>query len=76
MVLKSSIRILALSWRQRSDWGLRVTQNAYFSLITHTKQLLSVTFCDPMAGIGVSFQTDTQKTAAGGQTDMEVEIVI
>ena len=25
---------------------LRVTQNAYFSLFTHTKQLLLVTFCD------------------------------
>ena len=24
--------------------GLRVTQNAYFSLMTHTKQLLFVTF--------------------------------
>ena len=34
--------------------GLRVTQNAYFSLIRHTKQLLSVTFCDATAGIGIS----------------------
>ena len=25
--------------------GLRVTQNAYFSHLTHTKQLLLVTFC-------------------------------
>ena len=32
--------------------GLRVTQNAYFSLITHTKELLLVTVCDDTAGIG------------------------
>ena len=37
--------------------GLRVTQNEYFSLLTHTKQLLIVTFCDKTAGIGGSFQT-------------------
>ena len=30
--------------RQRSDWGLRVTQDAYFSLYSHIKQLLLVTF--------------------------------
>ena len=59
--------------------GLRVTQIAYFSLITHTKQLLLVTFCDPTAGTRVSFRTDA-RTADGrtaeGQTDVEVEIVI
>ena len=50
--------------------GLRVTQNAYFSLITHTKQLLLVTFCDPTAGTGVSFRTDAQRTdSGGGRTD-------
>ena len=77
MVLKSIIRILALPRRQRSDFGLRVTQNAYFSLITHTKQLLLVTFCDPTAGIGVSFRTHGRTAAAAeGQTDVEVEIVI
>ena len=31
--------------------GLRVTQNVYFSPLTHTKQLLLVTFCDTTAGI-------------------------
>ena len=40
-----------------------------------------VTFCDPTAGIGVSFRThgrtaDGRTTAAEGQTDVEVEIVI
>ena len=51
VVLKSSIRTSASPRRQRSHLGLRVTQNAYFSLLTHTKQLLLVTFCDPTAGI-------------------------
>ena len=40
MVLKLSIRPSASPGRQRSDWSLRVTRNAYFSLLTHTKQLL------------------------------------
>ena len=31
--------------------SMRVTQNAYFSLLTHTNQLLLVPFCDPRAGI-------------------------
>ena len=75
MVLKSIIRILALPRRQRSDFGLRVTQNAYFSLITHTKQLLLVTFCDTTAGIGASFWTEAWRTAAAeGQTGVEVKI--
>ena len=33
---------------------MRVAQNEYFSLLTHTKQLLLVTFCDTAAGIGNS----------------------
>ena len=37
--------------------SLRVTQNTYFSLLTHTKKLLFVTFCDTIAEIGVSFWT-------------------
>ena len=57
-----------------------MTQDAYLSLITHTKQLLLVTLCDPTAGIVVSFRkhgrTDGRRTAAKGQTDVEVEIVI
>ena len=78
MILKSSIRISALPRRQQSDWGLRVTQNAYFSLMTHTKQLLFVTFCCTTAGIEVRFRTHgrTDGRTAEGQTDVEVEIVI
>ena len=38
--------------------SLRLTQNAFFSLLTHTKQLLLVTFCDMIAVIEVSFWTD------------------
>ena len=37
--------------------GLRLTCNAYFSLLTHTKKLLSVTFCDQTAKTGLSFWT-------------------
>ena len=80
MVLKLNIHTSALPQCLRSDWGLRLTLNAYFSLITHTKQLLLVTLCDPTAGIGVSFRkhgrTDGRRTAAEGQTDVAVEIVI
>ena len=36
----------------------KLTQDAYFSLLTHTKQLLLVTFCDTLAGIEVSFGAD------------------
>ena len=79
MVLKSNIRTLALPRQQRSDWGLRVTQNEYFSLIAHTKQLLLVTFCDTAAGIRASFWTHGRTLDGGwteGQTDVKVEIVI
>ena len=81
MVLKSSIRTSASPRRQRSHWGLRVTQDAYFSLLTHTKQLLLVTFCDTLAGIEVSFWADgtgrtERERERDGQTDVEVEIVI
>ena len=37
--------------------SLRVVQNTCFSLLTHTKQLLLVTFCCITAGIGASFRT-------------------
>ena len=52
--------------------SLRVTQNAYFSPLTHAKQLLSVTFCDINAGILTSFElTETQahgwKEGSGGR---------
>ena len=58
MVLKSSIRTLASPWQQRSHWGLRLTQDAYFSLLTRIKQLLLVAFCDTLAGIEVNFWAD------------------
>ena len=69
VVLKSSIRTLAWPRRHWSDWGLRVTQDAYFSLLSHTKQLLLVTFSDTMAGIGTSFRTDARTDGGGGRTD-------
>ena len=45
--------------------GLAVTPNAYFSLLTQTKQLL-VTFYDVTAGIGASFWTHGWRTAENG----------
>ena len=78
-VLELSIRTSASPRWQGFHWGLRVTQDAYFSLMTHTKQLLLVTFCDTTAGILVIFRTDGRthvKRTAEGQTDVEVEIVI
>ena len=69
-----------MPWWQQSDWGLRMTQNAYFSLITHIKQLLLVTFSETTAGIGAGVRTDARTDGrteeAEGQTDVEVEIVI
>ena len=58
-----------------------MTKDAYFSLLTRTKQLLLVTFCDTLAGIEVSFWADgTGRTEpderTDGQTNVEVEIVI
>ena len=48
--------------------GLRVTHNAYFSLLTHTKKLLLVTFCDPTAKTGVTFWTHTRTERNHEQT--------
>ena len=48
-----------------------------FLLLTHTKQLLIVTFCEMTAGYGASFQTHKRTHGhTEGQTDLEVEIVI
>ena len=70
MVLKLKIRTLASPRQQRSHCGLKVTQDAYFSLLTHTKQLLLVTFCDTLAGIEVSFQREgTPERQTDGRTD-------
>ena len=40
--------------------GLKATQNAYFSLLTPTKQLLLMTFCDMTAETEVSVWTHGQ----------------
>ena len=49
----------------------------YFSLLTHTKQLLLVTFCHTTAGNGASIRThEWTNGMTDGQTDVEVEIVI
>ena len=49
--------------------------NAYFTLLTHTKQLLLLTFLDTAAETEVSVRTH-ERTERDGQTDVEVEIVI
>ena len=49
--------------------GLKVTQNAYFSLMTRIKKLLLVTFCDQTAKPGVSFQTHERMNERNGWTD-------
>ena len=54
--------------------GLRVTQTTYFSLITHAKQLSSVTLCETTAGIGKNGSVTFGRTE--GQTDVKSEIVI
>ena len=38
-----------------------MTKNPYFSLLTHIKKLLLVTYCDMTAETGVSFQTHGRK---------------
>ena len=54
-----------------------MTRDAYFSLLTHNKQLLLVTCRDTLEGIEVSFWRDgNTELEPDGQTDVEVEIVI
>ena len=54
-----------------------MTQDVYFTLLTHAKQLLLVTFFHTTAGNGASFRTHERNDGTtDGQTDVEVEIVI
>ena len=53
--------------------GLRVTQNAYISLLTHTKQLLLMTFVIRLQEMELVFRHTGR---SDGKTDVEVEIVI
>ena len=46
--------------------SLRVTQNAYFSLLTHTKELLLVTFCNEILKCDERTNERTE-----GQTDVK-----
>jgi len=57
VVLKLIIRTSASPRQQWSNWGVRVIQNAYFSLLSHTKQLFLVTFWDKTAENWASFRT-------------------
>ena len=51
--------------------GQRGCENAYFLFLTHTKQLLLVTFCDTIAVIGDFFLDKRTETETGkqGRTD-------
>ena len=49
VVLKSNICTSASPRQQHSHWLLMVTQDTYFSLLTHAKQLLLVTLCETTA---------------------------
>ena len=56
---------------------LKMTTSKYFSLSTHAKKLLLVTFHDSTAEIGVSFLNTWKKkdgTLSDGQIDVTVEI--
>ena len=54
-----------------------MTQDVHFSLLTHTKQVLLVTFCYTTAENGASFWTHGQMDGrTDGQTEVEVEIVV
>ena len=57
--------------------GLRVIDNACFSLLTHNKKLLFVPFCDTTVGIRAVLKCDTiTKGVMDGQTDVKSEIII
>ena len=83
MVLELSIRTSASTWRQWSHWGLRVTQDAYFSLLTHTKQLFQLHFVIQLQEIQLVFGHTDGRTdgridgrTPDGPTNVKVEIFI
>ena len=54
-----------------------MTENAYFSLLSHIKQLLSVTLCFATAGIGsVTGQTGHDGTSPALRLVVKAEIVL
>ena len=54
-----------------------VTQDAYFLLLTHAKQLLLVTFCEMTAGNQKKLKCDVRTDVrTERQTDVKSEIVI
>ena len=50
-----------------------LTQNSYFSLLTHAKQLLLVIFFNTIAGNGASFQTHAHRQRNRWKDYLEVE---
>ena len=49
--------------------GLRVTKNAYFSLLTPTKQLELLTLCDAGNGSWMGWHADRRKAATAVRAD-------
>ena len=76
MVLKLSIRTSASPRQQQSDWGLRVIQNAYFSLIAHTKYWWHFVVLLQELELVFGHMDGWTDARTDGQTDVEVEIVI
>ena len=69
--------MLLLSYCLLYPRGLRVTQNAYFSFLTHTKQQILVTFCDTSVKTGASFQTRRMSvTMTDGRTDWQTDLEV
>ena len=55
--------------------GLRVTQTTYFSLLTHAKQLSSMTVCDTTTEIGKKWKCDIRTDErTEGQTNSYLDI--
>ena len=56
--------------------GQRVTQDAYFLILTDIKQLSSVAFCDTTAGVKASIGRTHKEGWKDEQTDPTVEVLI
>ena len=57
--------------------GLRVIKDPYFTLVSHTKQLLLGTFYAMTSGMGATFWTyKWMEPGMDGQTHVEIKIVI
>jgi len=70
-----------IAWFFLTSWtlSLRVSMNAYFSLLTHPMEPRLVTFCDTTAGIGsvIWDRTTTMTTPIPeGWTDVNAVVIL